>query len=214
LREATSVNKGWVVVGLVLLVSGLAGFQLLNSAAYAQTQGNDTVGRSALGTDLPSNLLQSQLEPDQDSLIATPGLSADDLNPSQQDSSIIGGDDRDQQTPTPNTETSSENVAGEQSLDTGETIGNSIIQNPVPGSEQLENSQPGAGEQINQPRTDDNDNSAREGQRGNQEADEANDSGGDEGDEEDEEDENEEEDVEVGNKGEIPSSLRNWLPFP
>jgi hypothetical protein len=214
LREATSVNKGWVAVGLVLLVSGLAGFQLLNSAAYAQTQGNDTVDRSSLGTDLPSNLLQSQLEPDQDSLIATPGLSADDLNPSQQDSSIIGGDERDQQTLTPNTEASSENVADEQSLDTGETIGNSIIQNPVPGSEQLESSQPGAGEQINQPRTDDNDNSAREGQRGNQEADEANDSGGDEEDEEDEDEEDEEEDVEVGNKGEIPSSLRNWLPFP
>jgi hypothetical protein len=216
LRDATSVNKGWVAVGLVLLVSGLAGFPLINSPAYAQTTENDTLGTSSL-TDLPSNLLQSQLEPDQDSLIATPGLSADDLNPSQQDPSIIDGDERDQQTSTPNTEASSENVADEQSLDTGETIGNSIVQNPVPGSEQLENSQPGAGEQINQPRTDDNDNSAREGQRGNQEADEANDSGGNEEneeDEEDEEDEDEEEDVEVGNKGEIPSSLRNWLPFP
>jgi hypothetical protein len=138
-------------------------------------------------------------------------LSADDLNPSQQDPSINSGDERDQQTPTPNTEESSENIADEQSLDTGETIGNSIVQNPVPGSEELENSQPGAGEQINQPRTDDIDNSAREGQRGNQEADEANDGGGDE-DEEDEEDE--EDVVEEGNRGEIPSSLRNWLPFP
>jgi hypothetical protein len=213
LREATSVNKGWVAVGLVLLVSGLASFQVINSPAYAQTTENGTLDTSSL-TNLPSNLLQSQLEPDQDSLIATPGLSADDLNPSQQESSIIGGDERDQQTPTPNPDASSENGADEQSLETGETIGNSIVQNPVPGSEQLESSQLGAGEQINQPRTDDNDNSAREGQRGNQEADEANDSGGDEEDEEDEEDEDEEEDVEVGNKGEIPSSLRNWLPFP
>ncbi len=197
-------------MGLVLLVSGLASFQVTNSPAYAQTAENDTLNTSSL-TDLPSNLLQSQLEPDQDSLIATPGLSADDLNPSQQDPSINSGDERDQQTPTPNTEESSENIADEQSLDTGETIGNSIVQNPVPGSEELENSQPGAGEQINQPRTDDNDNSAREGQRGNQEADEANDGGGDE-DEEDEEDE--EDVVEEGNRGEIPSSLRNWLPFP
>jgi hypothetical protein len=210
LREATSVKKGWVAVGFVLLVSGLASFQVTNSPAYAQTPENDTLNTSSL-TDLPSNLLQSQLEPDQDSLIATPGLSADDLNPSQQDPSINSGDERDQQTPTPNTEESSENIADEQSLDTGETIGNSIVQNPVPGSEELENSQPGAGEQINQPRTDDIDNSAREGQRGNQEADEANDGGGDE-DEEDEEDE--EDVVEEGNRGEIPSSLRNWLPFP
>jgi hypothetical protein len=207
LREATSVNKGWVAVGLVLLLSGLAGFQVINSLAYAQTPENDT---SSL-TDLPSNLLQSQLEPDQHSLVVTPGLSADDLNPSQQDPSVIGGDERDQQTPTPNTGASSENVADGQNLDTGETIGNSIVQSPGPRSEQLGSSQPGAAEQINQPRTDDNDNSERDDLQDNQEADEANDDGGDE-DEEDEEDEVE--DVEDDNKGEIPSSLRNWLPFP
>jgi hypothetical protein len=210
LREATSVNKGCVAVGLVLLVSGFAGFQVINSPAYAQTIENDTLDASSL-TDLPSNLLQSKLEPNQDSLIATPGLSADDLNPSQQVPSIIGGNERDQQTPTPDTETSSENVADEQSLDTGEAIENSIVQNPGPRSEQLGSSRPGAGDQINQPRTDDNDNSERDDKQDNQEADEANDGGGDE-DEEDEEDEGE--DVEDDNKGEIPSSLRNWLPFP
>jgi hypothetical protein len=187
-------------VGLVLLVSGFAGFQFINSPASAQTIENDTSDTSSL-TDLPSNLIQSQLEPNQDSLIATPGLSADDLNPqSQQDPSTI------RQNPTPNTDESSENVADEQSLGTGETIGNSIVQNPGPRSDQAD-----AGEQINQPSTEDNDNSASEDQRGNQEADEADDDGGDE-DEEDEEDE--EDDSEVGNKGEIPSSLRNWLPFP
>jgi hypothetical protein len=74
------VNKGWVAVGLVLLVSSLAGFQTINSSAYAQTTENDTLNTSPL-SDLPSNLLQSQLEPDQDSLIVTPGLSDDDLNP-------------------------------------------------------------------------------------------------------------------------------------
>ncbi len=209
MREATSVNNGWVAVGLILLVSGLAGFQVINLPAYAQLLENGTVDSSS-ATDLPSNLLQNQLLPDQNSLIATPGPSSDDLDQSKQDPTAIGGDERGQQTPTPSTETSSDNTADERSLDTGETIGNSIVQSPAPGSGQLESSEPGVGELNNQPRTDDNDNNAREGQRGNQEAEEAND-GGDEGDEEDEEDE---EDVNDASKEEIPSSLRNWLPFP
>ena len=166
--------------------------------------------------NLPSNLIQNQLSPDQDSLIATPGPSSEALNPPQQDPSIAGGDERGgQQTPTPNTEISSDDTADGQSLDTGETIGNSIVQSPAPRSELLENSQPCFGESVNQPNTEDNnDNNAREGQRGNQEAEEADDSGRDDEEEEEEEDEGEEEDVKEGSKGEIPSSLRNWLPFP
>lgn len=212
MREATSVNKGWVVVGLILLVSGLAGFQVINSPAYAQLLENGTVDSSSVA-NLPSNLIQNQLSPDQDSLIATPGPSSEDLNPPQQDPSIAGGDERGQQTPTPNTEISSDDTADGQSLDTGETIGNSIVQSPAPRSELLENSQPGFGESVNQPNTEDNDNTAREGQRGNQESEEGDDSGGDE-EEEEEEEEGDEEDVKVDSKEEIPSSLRNWLPFP
>ena len=206
MREATSVNKGWVVVGLILLVSGLAGFQAINSPAYAQLLENGTVDSSQ--DNLPSNLLQNQLSPDQNSLIATPGPTSDELSPPQNDPSVIGGDEGEQQTPTPNTETLLETTDNEQNQDTGETIGNSIVQNPVPGSEQLENSQPGVSEQNNQPTTDDdNDNSAREGQQGNQEAEEATDGG-------DEEDEEDEEDAIDSSREEIPSSLRNWLPFP
>ena len=159
MREATSVYKGWVVVGLILLVSGLAGFQVINSYAYAQLLENSTADSSSV-TNLPSNLIQNQLSADQDSLIATPGPSSEDLNPSKQDPSI----------------------ADEKSLDTG---GNSIVQSPAPRSEQLENSQPGVDEQDNQPRTSENDNSANEGRRGNQEVEEASD-GGNEGDEGDE----------------------------
>jgi hypothetical protein len=186
-------------VGLILLVSGLAGFQDINPPAFAQLLENGTVDSSQVD-NLPSNLLQNQLSADQNSLIATPGPTPDELSPPQQEPSVIGGDEGEQQTPTPNSE----------------TIGNSIVQNPVTENEQLESNQPGVGEQINQPRTDDNDddndNSAREGQRGNQEAEETND-GGDDGDEEDE-DEEDEEDVKDSSKEEIPSSLRNWLPFP
>ena len=206
MREATSVNKGWVVVGLILLVSGLAGFQAINSPAYAQLLENGTVDSSQ--DNLPSNLLQNQLSPDQNSLIATPGPTSDELSPPQQEPSVIGGEVGEQQTPIPNSETLLETTADEQNQDAGETIGNSIVQNPVPGSEQLENSQPGVSEQNNQPRTDDDtDNSAREGQQGNQEAEEATDGG-------DEEDEEDEEDAIDSSKEEIPSSLRNWLPFP
>ena len=170
-------------MGLILLVSGLAGFQVINPPAYAQLLQNGTVDSSSV-TNLPANIIQNQLSPDQDSLIATPGPSSEDLNPPQQDPSI----------------------ADEKSLDTGETIENSIVQSPAPRSQQLENSQPGFGEPANQPSTEDNnDNNAREDQRGNQEAEEADDSGGDD---------EEEEDVKDGSKGEIPSSLRNWLPFP
>jgi hypothetical protein len=229
LKEATSVKKGWVAVGLVLLISGLAGFQFINSSAYAQTLENGTVNTSQPVADLPSNPPQY---PGQDSLIATPGLSADDLNPgTQQDSSITGADEIDQQNPTPNTATSSQNIAEEQGLNTGRTIGNSIVQDPVPEGEELENSQPTIGEQINQPddsdntetddndntETDDNDNGASgDRQQGNQKADDADD-GGDQGDrdEEDEEDQEDQEDQEdSGSKEEIPSSIRNWLPFP
>ena len=214
MREATSVYKGWVAVGLVLLVSGLASFQVINSPAYAQLLENGTVDSSSVA-NLPSNLIQNQLSPDQDSLIATPGPSSEDLNSPQQDPSIAGGDERGQQTPTPNTEISSDDTADGQSLDTGETIGNSIVQSPAPRSELLENSQPGFGGSVNQPNTEDNnDNTAREGQRGNQEAEEADDSSGDEEEEEEEEEEEDEEDVKVDSKEEIPSSLRNWLPFP
>ena len=213
MREATSVNKGWVVVGLILLVSGLAGFQVINSPAYAQLLENGTVDSSQVD-NLPSNLLQNQLSPDQNSLIATPGPTSDELSPPQNEPSVIGGDEGEQQTPTPNSETLLETTADEQNQDTGETIGNSIVQNPVPdNSEQLENSQPGVSEQNNQPRADDdNDNSAREGERGNQEAGEATD-GGDEEDEEEEEEEDEEDAID-SSREEIPSSLRNWLPFP
>ena len=207
MREATSVNKGWVAVGLILLVSGLAGFQAINSPAFAQLLENGTVD-SLQVDNLPLNLLQNQLSPDQNSLIATPGPTSDELSPPQNDPSVIGGEKG--LTPTPNSETLAETTADEQ--DTGETIGNSIVQNPVPGSEQLESRQPGVSEQNNQPRTDDNDNSAREGQRGNQEAEEATD-GGDE-EEEEEEEEEEAEDLKDASKEEIPSSLRNWLPFP
>jgi hypothetical protein len=212
LREATSVNKGWVVVGLILLVSGLAGFQAINSSAYAQLLENGTVDSSQVDS-LPSNLLQNQLSPDQNSLIATPGPTSDELSPPQQEPSAIGGDEGVQQITPPNLESSPETTADEQ--DTSETIGNSIVQNPVPGSDQLQSSQPGVSEQNNQPRTDDddNDNSAREGQRGNQEAEEAND-GGDGDDEDDEDDEEDEEAVTDSSREEIPSSLRNWLPFP
>ena len=206
MREATSVNKGWVAVGLILLVSGLAGLQAINSPAYAQLLENGTVDSSQVD-NLPSNLLQNQLSPDQNSLIATPGPASDELSPPQQEPSVIGGDEGEQRTPTPNSETLLETTADEQNQDTGETIGNSIVQNPVPESEQLESSQPGVREQNDQPRTDDNDNSAREGQRGNQEAEEATDGG-------DEEDEEDEEDATDSSKEEIPSSLRNWLPFP
>jgi hypothetical protein len=216
LREATSVYKGWVVVGLVLLVSGLASFQVINSPAYAQLLDNDTVDTSS-ATNLPSSLIQNQLSPDQDALIATPGPSSEDLDPPQpqEDPSNAGGDERGQQTPTPNTEISPDAAGEGQSLDTGETIENSIVQSPAPRSQQPENSQPGFGEPVDQPSTEDNnDNNAREGQRGNQEADEADDSGGEEEEEDEEDEEEEEEDVKDGSKVEIPSSLRNWLPFP
>ena len=126
-------------MGLILLVSGLGGFQLTYSSAYAQVLENGTAA---------SNIFQNQLLPDQNS---TPGPSPND-SPSQQDS-VIGGDGS---APTPNAATPSENTADDQSLGTGETIGNSIVQNPVPGSEGFENSQP-TGEQVNQPRADDND---------------------------------------------------------
>ena len=214
MRQATSVKEGWVVVGLILLVSGLAGFHIIISPAYAQTLENGTADRSII--DSPSIPLQNQLMPDQDSLIANPVPSPDALNPPQQNPSVIGGDERDQETLPPNSATSPENTAGEQSLDTGVTIENSIVQNPAPGSEELENSQPVPGEQIDQPRTDRNDetsNSEKVDQQGNQEAEEENDREEDE--EEDEEDEEEDkEDEDGGRNDEIPSSLRNWLPFP
>jgi hypothetical protein len=181
-------------VGLILLFSGLAGFQVINTSAYAQLLENSTAEGSS-APNLPSNILQNQLSPDQNSLIATPGPLQQDLSSS------------------PNAETSSENAADEQSLDTDETIENSIVQSPAPRSEQLENSGPGVGEPIDQPSSDDSDNSASEDQRGDQEAPEANE-GGDEEDEEEEEEEEEKEDVADGNKQDIPSSLRNWLPFP
>jgi hypothetical protein len=90
LREARTVNKGWVAVGLILLVSSLAGFQVINSSAYAQLLENDTADSSSVA-DLPSDLLQNQFLRNQDSLIATPGPSSDDLNPNtEQESETIG----------------------------------------------------------------------------------------------------------------------------
>ena len=199
-------------MGLVLLVSGLAGFQVINSPAYAQTTKNGTSDTSSL-TDLPSNLLQSQLELDQDSLIATPGLSSDDLNPTtQQDSPARDGDNRERQTLNPNTATSSENSADELGISTGETIENSIVQDRVPQNRALAPSQPD---------TDDNDdqdtgNSDDQDQRGKEQDGESNDNGKD--DAEEEEEENEQDDAEENDRtDEIPSSLRmhdDIVPFP
>ena len=209
MREATSVNKGWVAVGLVLLVSGLAGFQVINSPAYAQTTENGTLNTSPL-SELPSNLLQSQLEPDQDSLIVTPGLSDDDLNPSTlQDPSARDGDNREQQTPTPNTATPSENNAAEPGINTDETIENSIVQDRLPQGRALAPDQPG---------TDANDdqdvNSEDQDQQGNEQDGESNNNGNDDAEEE----ENDQDDTEdIDRTSEIPSSLRmheDIVPFP
>jgi hypothetical protein len=214
LREATSVNKGWVAVGLVLLVSGIAGFQVIDLPAYAQAPDNGTLDTSSL-TDSPSNLLQNQLEPDQDSLIATPGLSSDDLNPSTQRDSAKDGDNREQRTPTPNTPTrntptSSENIGDELGINTDETIENSIVQDRLPQDRALAPSQPD---------TDDNDDqdaikSDDQDQQDNEQDSESNDNENDEA----EEAENEQ-DVTEENDGtdEIPSSLRmheDIVPFP
>jgi type IV secretory pathway VirB10-like protein len=211
LREATSVNKGWVVVGLVLLLSGLAGFQVLNSPAYAQMLENGTVDSSSV-TDLPSNPLQNQLLPYQNSLIATPEPSPDDLNPSQQDPSVKGGDEIDQQTPMPNTETSSENTADEQSLDTGETIENSIVQDRLPQDRAAAPSQPGSDANEDQ----DTVNSDDQEQQSNEQDGESNDNGNDDAEEEG----NDQDDTEQNDRtrtSEIPSSLRlhdDIVPFP
>jgi hypothetical protein len=212
LREATSVKKGWVAVGLVLLVSGLAGFQVINSPAYAQTTENGTLDTSSL-TDLPSNLLQSPLEPDQDSLIATPGLSSDDLNPStQQDSSARDGDNRERQTLNPNTATSSENIGDELGINTDETIENSIVQDRLPQGRAPAPSQPDTGDNDDQ----DSVNSDDQDQQGNKQDGESNDKGND--DAEEEEEENEQDDTEENDRtDEIPSSLRmheDIVPFP
>jgi hypothetical protein len=212
LREATSVNKGWVAVGLVLFVSGLVGFQVINSPSYAQATENGTLDTSSL-TDLPSNLPQSQLEPDQDSLIVTPGLSDDDLNPSmQQDPSARDGDNREQQTSTPNTATSFENSADELGTNTDETIENSIVQERLPQGRALAPSQPDTDANDDQ----DTGNSDDKGQRGNEQDGESNDNGNDEAEEEEEE--NDQDDTEENDRTlEIPSSLRiheDIVPFP
>jgi hypothetical protein len=206
-----SIKKGWVVVGLVLFVSGLSGFQVINSPAYAQTPENGTLDTSPL-SDLPSDLLQSQLEPDQDSLVVTPGLSDDDLNPStQQDPTARDGDNREQQTSTPNTVTSSENSADELGTDTDETNENSIVQERLPQGRALAPSQPD---------TDDNDDqdtvkSDDQDQRGNEQDGESNDNGN--SDAEEEENVQVDTEEEKGKTDEIPSSLRmreDIVPFP
>ena len=190
MRQAISANKGWVAVGLVLLVSGLSGFQVINSPAYAQTPENGTVDASPL-SDLPSSLLQSQLEPDQDSLIATPGLSADDLDPSTQ------------QNP--------ENNADELGLNVDETIENSIVQDRMPQAGAPAPSQSDTNDNDDQdtPNSDDQD------QQGNEQDDESNNNGNDDAEEE----ENVQDDTtgESDRTNEIPSSLRmheDIVPFP
>jgi hypothetical protein len=210
LREATGVNKGWVAVGLVLLVSGLAGFQVINTPAYAQTTENGTLNTSP-SSDLPSNLLQNQLEPDQDSLIVTPGLSDDDLNPStQQDPSARDGDNRGQQTSTPNTPTSSDNNADELGINSDETIENSIVQDRLPQGRALEPSQPSTDADDNQ----DTVNSDNQDQQGNEQDSKSNDNVNDDAEEE----ENDQDDIEENDRtSEIPSSLRmheDIVPFP
>ena len=219
MEKATSVKKGWVALGLVVLLSGLASFQITDSPAYAQTMTNGTSNTSSL-TDFPSNPLQSQLESGQDSLIATPGLSSDDLNPStQQDSSPSDGDEKgEQQTPTPNAATSSENVADEQGTTTGETVENSIVQDGLPQSRDIYR-QPGVGEQFNQPSTGSNDD------QGNtedvEERDQQSDEKGDEGtdsknnnDEDEDEDEDENEDHHDLNDDTISDRIPLGLPLP
>ena len=211
MRQAISANKGWVVVGLVLLVSGLSGFQGINSPAYAQTPENGTVDVSPL-SDLPSSLLQSQLEPDQDSLIATPGLSADDLDPStQQNPSARDGDNREQQNPTPSTAPSSENNADELGLNIDETIENSIVQDGLPqdGTPAPSQSDTNDNDDQDTPNSDDQD------QQGNEQEDESNNNGNDDAEEE----ENVQDDTtdENDRTNEIPSSLRmheDIVPFP
>jgi hypothetical protein len=194
---------GWVVVGLILLFSALVGFQ--TEPAYAQAIENGTEKASSMADSL-FDPPQNQLLSDQDSLIATPGLSAGDLSPSTQGSSNIRAEERIQQNP--DTATSSD-IGDEQSLKTGETVGNSIVQNDLSES---------VGEPLNHPRIGGNDgrddtvDPEDQDQQSDDKGDEATNSGNSNDEDEDkEEDEGEEED-DRSNDG-IPLEYR-IVPFP
>jgi hypothetical protein len=226
LRGAASVEKGWVVVGLLLVISGLAGFQVTASPAYAQVNSNGPLNTSTPPlTDLPSDPTQNPLLSDRNLLIATPEPSPNDLDQTTQESSNLGGGklNPNEQKPVPNTLTPSETIVDGQGPNRGETIGNSIVQGDLPENNALEDGQPGVvGQpgQPSQPSTDDSDSQDNTADSNEQE--EKVDEEGDESNSEDattkDEDEDEDEDEAVQgartNDG-VPLEYDTYgIPFP